>query len=241
MSYAIEMPSFIELKSIYIPRVFENITYDKIKYVFEVLELGKVSHIDLINKDSISGTKMAFVHFEDWYTNPAAQNLAEKILDPSREARLVYDDPWYWILLPNNKPIPQQFKQDNVQERQVPTESIEQLNYIIAQYKSKIDDLEAQLEEKETRNFTVEPYIDDDVVSSITQMGSCSSWELYDADDTKSKLCNCKGSSTIPAPTSDVKKQEPIKILNQNHFAFIPVPENKYNFWYNCQSIKLEF
>jgi rubrerythrin len=46
---------------------------------------------------------MAFVHFEYWNTNnPACQHLIERIQDPAREARVVYEDPYYWLVLPNH-------------------------------------------------------------------------------------------------------------------------------------------
>lgn len=78
---------------------------NKITYSFERLNIGKVERIDSVIKISQEGYKyrMAFIHFEYWNTNnDAAINLREKIENPNKEARLVYDDPWYWLLLPNN-------------------------------------------------------------------------------------------------------------------------------------------
>ena len=49
---------------------------------------------------------MAFVHFEHWnYYNSAAINLRQQIEDPNVIAKIVYDDPWYWILLPNHSNV----------------------------------------------------------------------------------------------------------------------------------------
>jgi hypothetical protein len=111
MSVAIdiaEVPSTSTIKSIYIPRVFSNITKGDIKKVFELLDLGEVDRVDLVPRSIQTGeeqTNMAFIHFKSWSTSIAAQNLADRILDPEREARLVYDDPWYWVLLPNRNPV----------------------------------------------------------------------------------------------------------------------------------------
>ena len=95
------------LNSLYIPRVFLNITEEKIREVFERLELGEIERIDLVPRPYTSGTisaNMAFIYFKYWSQSVSAQNLASRIMDPRREARIVYDDPWYWILLPNRRP-----------------------------------------------------------------------------------------------------------------------------------------
>jgi hypothetical protein len=43
----------------------------------------------------------AYIHFENWYNTDAAQCFQERVLNPDKEARLVYDDPWHWIVLEN--------------------------------------------------------------------------------------------------------------------------------------------
>ena len=90
--------------SILIPHIFINIPIHKIKDSFEKLDLGKIERIDSVIKISREGYnyRMAFIHFEYWnMNNIAAINLREKIENPNKEAKLVYDDPWYWLLLPN--------------------------------------------------------------------------------------------------------------------------------------------
>lgn len=92
------------LKSVYIPRVFANITTDFIAETFENLNLGIVERIESVSRPG-ANTYMAFVYFDTWNTdNKAAIHLAERVnntFDKGRTARIVYDDPWYWILLPN--------------------------------------------------------------------------------------------------------------------------------------------
>jgi hypothetical protein len=81
-----------------------NIPIHKIKNSFEKLDLGKIKRIDSVIKKSRKGYdyRIAFIHFEYWnMNNIAAINLREKIENPNKEAKLVYDDPWYWLLLPN--------------------------------------------------------------------------------------------------------------------------------------------
>lgn len=88
------------LASLYIPRVYGNIPHTFIQETFEGLDLGIVSHIQTVKREG--NAYMAFVHFKSWNVqNPAAVNLAKKVNDPNAQARIVYDDPWYWILLPN--------------------------------------------------------------------------------------------------------------------------------------------
>lgn len=89
--------------SVCIPRIFNNIPVSKIVSTFESLNLGKVERVDIVLKRDYNNEpiKMAFVHFYKWYNNTAANNLRKKIEDPNYEAKLVYADPWYWIILPN--------------------------------------------------------------------------------------------------------------------------------------------
>tara|TARA_B100001059_G_scaffold225422_2_gene252612 strand:+ start:1863 stop:2648 length:786 start_codon:yes stop_codon:yes gene_type:complete len=92
--------------SVCIPRVFKNIQNSKIVSIFETLKLGEVAYIDSVDRDSrISNKpscKMVFVYFNKWFDTAAANNLRKKIEDPTSEAKLIYSDPWYWILLPND-------------------------------------------------------------------------------------------------------------------------------------------
>jgi len=64
--------------------------------------IGKVSHIDLISKMSNNGKvyNSAYIHFEYWYDSIATNNLKSK-LQEGKETKLVYDDPWHWIVLEN--------------------------------------------------------------------------------------------------------------------------------------------
>lgn len=91
--------------SICIPHVYNNISNRRIYDVFNNYNLGTVSSIDVKRR---TGTdrhlyKTVFVHFSEWnVNNVSAVNLKNMIDDPNMEAKLVYDDPWYWVLLPNS-------------------------------------------------------------------------------------------------------------------------------------------
>lgn len=91
--------------SVCIPRIFHNIPNKKIVGTFENLKLGKVKKMDIVWKTGRDGSsyKMAFVHFSEWNMhNASAIHFREQVEDPNVDAKLVYDDPWYWLVLPNN-------------------------------------------------------------------------------------------------------------------------------------------
>ena len=92
--------------SIYIPRVFQNITKERIAGIFKSLDIGEVRQVDLVPRVNSVGEpyNMAFIHMRSWYASLTSANFQEKVLDPRSEARVVYDDPWYWIVLENRNP-----------------------------------------------------------------------------------------------------------------------------------------
>ena len=90
--------------SLYIPHVFANITKNKIVETFEKLRIGSINRIDFLNKKSKkSNYNAVYIHFSEWYDNSAARNFQERVLDPNMEARVVYDEPWFWIVLENKR------------------------------------------------------------------------------------------------------------------------------------------
>jgi hypothetical protein len=88
--------------SLYIPHVFANISKKMVAETFENLRIGNVKRVDFVYKrGSNGGFNAVYIHFNYWYDNVAACNFQERVLDPNREARIVYDEPWYWIVLEN--------------------------------------------------------------------------------------------------------------------------------------------
>jgi hypothetical protein len=91
--------------SLFIPRVFPNITEDRIKNVFVARNLGQVDHVDFVAKVDKFGNKYnsAYVHFNGkWFSNDESIAFREQIcFRPETQTRLIYDDPWYWIVLEN--------------------------------------------------------------------------------------------------------------------------------------------
>ena len=90
--------------SLYIPHVFANITKNKIVETFEKLRIGSISRIDFINKKGKNENfNSVYIHFTQWYDNVASRNFQQRVLDPNMEARVVYDEPWFWIVLENKR------------------------------------------------------------------------------------------------------------------------------------------
>ena len=88
--------------SLYIPRVFENISEDRIKKVFDTHLLGKVSQVDFILKyNGYQQYKAAYIHFDKWYNNDTSHDFQARIRNPNEEVHLTYDASWYWIVLEN--------------------------------------------------------------------------------------------------------------------------------------------
>ena len=96
------MSSSFNNVSLYIPHVFSNISKKTVVDTFENLKIGAVKRVDLVYKKNAGGDyNAAYIHFNYWYDNIAARNFQERVLDTTREARIVYDEPWYWIVLEN--------------------------------------------------------------------------------------------------------------------------------------------
>ena len=101
--------------SVYISYVAdEDAREEYIKHIFNSLNLGIVKRVDFQPKYSVysknSIGKAAFVHMEKWLDNVCVENLQEKIMeDGDKEARIVHDDPRYWVLKRNKRPIPENY------------------------------------------------------------------------------------------------------------------------------------
>ena len=84
--------------SLFIPRVFLNITADRIKNCVEDFGLGEVERVDLVLKGNYNA---AYVHFKRWNNTSFTSRFQERASDPNQKCFLEYDTPWYWIVLEN--------------------------------------------------------------------------------------------------------------------------------------------
>jgi hypothetical protein len=89
-----------DFTSIFIPRVFANITKERITHIVEnVVPLGVVDRIDMVEIDE--KTNRVWVHFTHWYDTEFVNEFKKLLLDETKQAKIVYDDPWFWIVLKN--------------------------------------------------------------------------------------------------------------------------------------------
>lgn len=117
--------------SLYIPYVRLDIEKEFMADLFGYLDIGCVSRIDFIIKTNKYGTRYhsAYIHFERWYDTIVSYNFQERVKE--KNARLVYDDPHYWIVFENNLT-------KNKQE-QNPTKSIPVLEKEMAELKNELN------------------------------------------------------------------------------------------------------
>jgi hypothetical protein len=87
--------------------VFPNITWKRVKDVFEELGLGEVERVDLVKKTNEKGEefKRAFVHFKHWNNNKSIDAVKAK-LETGDFINVVYDDPWFWKVYKSDAPKP---------------------------------------------------------------------------------------------------------------------------------------
>ena len=94
--------------SLMIPRVFPQwVDEQKIIDIFHKQHIGKVYKVSIIrmpdSKNRSFPIYQAFVYFSAWYNNEIAYNFQQRIFGPKKQARVVYDDPWYWVVFENKK------------------------------------------------------------------------------------------------------------------------------------------
>jgi hypothetical protein len=102
------MSSVDQSLSLMIPRVFPKwIDEQKIIDIFHQQQLGRVYKVSIIrvpdSKKRSIPIYQAFIYFSAWYENTIAYNFQQRIYGPKAQARVVYDDPWYWVVFENTK------------------------------------------------------------------------------------------------------------------------------------------
>ena len=82
-----------------IPRVFKNITEQRILAIFRNLDLGDIVRIDMVprqNEQSVEYWRV-FVHIA-WSDSKNSTAIRRKMEENggNGEVKIVYDEPWYW-------------------------------------------------------------------------------------------------------------------------------------------------
>ena len=108
MSTATETRRINQHLSLMIPRVFPQwIDEATIISIFDRQHIGRVGKVSIKRKPDEPGRDypiyQAFIYFSVWYDNEIAYNFQQRIFGPKKQARVVYDDPWFWVVFENKK------------------------------------------------------------------------------------------------------------------------------------------
>ena len=90
--------------SLFIPHIFANISEERIKSVIEnAAKYGQVEQIDLVPKKNADGKayNSAYIHMKSWNQDEKTQKFLAHLKDTSKQTHIIYDKPWYWIVLEN--------------------------------------------------------------------------------------------------------------------------------------------
>jgi hypothetical protein len=92
--------------SLMIPRVFPQwIDEQTIIDIFHQQHLGRVYKVSIIrvpdSKKRSFPIYKAILYFSAWYDNTIAYHFQQRIFGAKKQARVVYDDPWYWVVFEN--------------------------------------------------------------------------------------------------------------------------------------------
>ena len=145
------------MSGLYIPYVFNNITKEFMKTTIEFQGLGKVKDIDFVEKMDKNGNvhNSAFVHFEYWHDNISAIHFQERLKNPNKEARIVYNDPWFWVCF------------ENTGKKVISGERKERINL------SAFSTVENDFEEKIQNKFVLSDEIEDKFERELLEEFSC--------------------------------------------------------------------
>lgn len=87
--------------SLFIPRVYPSITEERIRWIIEYqTPLGVVDRIDIVKVEGKTYNRV-FIHFKEWYDTEFANRFQSSVRNPNEDSRIIYDVPWYWIILEN--------------------------------------------------------------------------------------------------------------------------------------------
>jgi len=102
--------------SLCIPRVFKNITRERVFNCFKDLGIGFVERIDMVPRKADNGDEFqrVFVHLR-WNRTEQAAKARSRLL-AGKEIKIVYDEPWFWKVSANRSVSRDQSRDSNRRE-----------------------------------------------------------------------------------------------------------------------------
>jgi hypothetical protein len=87
----------VDMPSLCIPRVFPNIDERRIRKIFESLNMGVISRVDIVRKNTEKGENFnrVFIHWKYWNNSENANISRDRLLN-GKEIKIIYDEPWFW-------------------------------------------------------------------------------------------------------------------------------------------------
>jgi hypothetical protein len=104
--------------SLVIPRVFPQwVDEAKIIKIFRDQQIGIIFKVSIVRmpyekNTSVNGRSeksrsypiyKAYLYFSAWFENVIAENFQSRIYGKDKQARVVYDDPWFWTVFENTE------------------------------------------------------------------------------------------------------------------------------------------
>jgi hypothetical protein len=122
--------------SLTIPRVFPQwVNAELIMDTFSKQDIGRISNVSIVRvprEEEKRGHPVykAILKFSVWYQTEIAYNFQQRILTGKKQARVVYDDPWYWVVFEHksrnkSRRDRQQQRQDQEEEQEEPEQDLE--------------------------------------------------------------------------------------------------------------------
>jgi hypothetical protein len=87
-----------------IPRVYPNINEARIRKIFDDLNIGEVTQVDIKSKTDDKGHKFnrVFIHI-NWNDSKDSVKVRERLL-AGKDFKIIYDEPWFWRVLAYRPP-----------------------------------------------------------------------------------------------------------------------------------------
>jgi hypothetical protein len=166
--------------SLMIPRVFPQwIDEQKIIDIFHQQHIGRVYKVSITRlpeqKKRNYPIYQAFIYFSAWYETDIAFNFQQRIFGPRAQARVVYDDPWFWVVFENtNRRLSNNDKRliriayQTYLNEQLIVEQIQELEESIVAQDKRIQDLEESIvaQDKRIQSETLHFWASDPVAVS---------------------------------------------------------------------------
>ena len=83
--------------SICIPRVDKYFNQNRIFSILNRYKLGNIKEIKII-KNKKKNNNIIYIYFSSWNDNEYVNNIKKKIMD-GESVKIMYDEPWFWILV----------------------------------------------------------------------------------------------------------------------------------------------